>query len=147
MSLSELLAAARLRRHRTSREEMRELLRLADQALADARVTAVSLDRRFLAAYDAARSLATMVLACAGYRATGSGQHAAVFEGLPLIMGEELAELASYLDACRLKRNVAEYRRAGSIMDRDVAELIEAADSMRENVLAWIREEHPELQP
>ncbi len=147
MSLTDLVAEGRLRRHRTSRQEIANLFRLADQGLADARVEAVSLDRRFCAAYDAARSLATVVLACAGYRTAGTGQHATVFEALPLVLGATYAELTAYFDACRSKRNVAEYQRAGEIMSQEVAELIDATEAFRDEVLTWLREQHSELAP
>ncbi len=73
MSLNELEAKGRLRRHETSAQEVADLMRMAEAGLADARVEAVTLDRRFCAAYDAARALADPVLACSGYRPAGQG--------------------------------------------------------------------------
>ena len=139
MDLARWEQEGRLRRHRTSRREIADLLGVAEQALRDARVKAVSLDRRFTAAYDAARSLADAVLAAAGWRAVGVAQHLTAFEALLLVMGPEYADLSAYLDACRLKRNVAEYRRAGQITEAEVNELIAAVEDLRPRVEALIR--------
>lgn len=147
MSLNELEANGRLRRHETSAQEVADLMRIAEAGLADARVEAVTLDRRFCAAYDAARALADLVLACAGYRTMGAGRHVTVFEALPMAMGEERAELSGYLSICRARRNVAEYERVGEIMADEVSELIECVEAFRGEVLEWLRERHPSLQP
>jgi len=45
-----------------------------ERGLADAAVPALSADRRFATAYNAALQAATMVIACAGYRTSGLGQ-------------------------------------------------------------------------
>lgn len=145
MRLRDLLTSGRLKRHRTSRREIRQLLQLAQRGLADARVEAISTDLRFCAAYQAALQLATIPLACAGYRAAGMGHHATIFEALPLAMGQEFASLSVYYDSCRVKRNVAEYDRAGEIMEGEVEELIESAGKFAEQVHEWLRTNHPEL--
>jgi hypothetical protein len=67
MSYESLLAEGRLRRRKTSREDVRHLLRLAERDLADAAVAGLSADRRFLIAYEAALALATIPLFSAGY--------------------------------------------------------------------------------
>ncbi len=147
MSLNELEVKGRLRRHETSAQEVADLMRIAEAGLADARVEAVTLDRRFCAAYDAARALADLVLACSGYRPAGQGRHVTVFEALPMVMGEGHAGLGTYFSTCRAKRNVAEYERTGEIMPGEVSELINSVETFREEVLEWLRERHPSLQP
>lgn len=92
MSLSDLERAGRLRRHETSPQEVADLMRIADEGLADARVEAVTVDRRFCAAYDATRALADLVLACTGYRPAGQGRHVTVFEALPFVLGEDYGD-------------------------------------------------------
>jgi len=58
MTLADLLRQRRLRRHRPSVEEIANLLAKAQQDLRDATVPDVSLDGRFMAAYNPALSLA-----------------------------------------------------------------------------------------
>jgi len=145
MSLNDLLASGRLKRHRTSQQEIADLLHLADQYIQDAKVEAISLDLRFSTAYQAVLQLATIPLHCTGYRTSGLGHHATVFEALPLIMGEAYEPLASYFDSCRVKRNVAEYQRIGEISKSEVAELIAAVERFRTQVIEWLRTNHSNL--
>jgi hypothetical protein len=65
--LNRLLAEGRLRKHRTSAREIADLFRVVERNLADASVEAVSTDRRFTIAYEAALGLATITLYCNGY--------------------------------------------------------------------------------
>ena len=60
-------------------------------------------------------------------------------------MGERYGEISAYFDACREKRNVAEYDEAGRIMQSEVEELIEAAEEFRSQVESWIAQTHPDL--
>ena len=147
MSLDELRDRGLLKPHRTSRQEIADLMSIVEVGLSDARAETISLDRRFSAAYDAARSLATIVLAAGGYRTTGMGQHATTFEATPSIMGDEVTPLSIFFDACRTKRNVIEYRRAGQVTESEVLELIEMAEEFRGRLLAWLRENYPGLVP
>lgn len=80
MPLKELLAEGRLRPHKSSRREIRDLLQVADRDLKDAAVKAISIDLRFQTAYQAALQLATIVLASSGYRAIGQGSPLGYFQ-------------------------------------------------------------------
>jgi hypothetical protein len=145
MTLPSLLRAGRLQRHRTSAQEIADLLRLADRGLADARVEAISTDLRFTAAYNAALALATIPIHCAGYRTRGAGHHVTTFEALPLAMGEGLHDLAAYLDICRQKRSQVEHRRVGQTTTSEVEELIGHVQSLRQKVREWLGTTHPGL--
>ena len=82
MDLTRLAELGRLQPHETTPEEIAKLRALVGQRLMDARSTTISTDLRFMAAYDAARSLAKTVLAAGGWRVTGYGQHFATFHAL-----------------------------------------------------------------
>lgn len=143
--MNDLLASGCLKRHSASAHETSNLLLLADQYLQDAKVEAISLDLRFSAAYQAALQLATIPLYCAGYRTSGAGHYATVFEALPLAMSDEYKSLAAHFEACRLKRNVAEYQRVGLISRTELAELVATTERFRAQVGEWLRENHPAL--
>jgi len=64
---------------------------------------------------------------------------------LPVILGKEKEADARYVDTCRTKRNVAEYDRVGSITDAEARELIQFILEFREDVVAWLKEKHPDL--
>ena len=63
----------------------------------------------------------------------------------PVILGKEKEADARYLDICRTKRNVAEYDRVGSITDTEARELIQFVLGFRGDVVAWLKEKHPDL--
>ena len=104
MRLKKLLAEGQFRRHRTSPREISELFAVVEHDLKDANQPALSLDRRFATAYNAALQLATVALHAAGYRTGGQGHHWATLHVLPEIMGSKTQKLSDYLDACRTKR-------------------------------------------
>ena len=56
MSWKELLAKGEIKAHRTSKQELDNIRRLIARDLADASVMALSADRRFATAYNAAPS-------------------------------------------------------------------------------------------
>lgn len=71
MNFESLLAQGRLRPHRSNKDEIQEMLHLVDRDLGDAEVQGLSLDRRFLIAYEAGLNLAMIALYCSGYETHG----------------------------------------------------------------------------
>jgi hypothetical protein len=143
--LKRLLAEGKLRRHRTSTREIADLLGVIDRDLADASVDAISSDRRFAIAYEAALQLATITVYASGYETHGTGHHFNTFEALRETMGPTGQEYADYFDTCRTKRATTSYDRAGEISDTEVEALLVEVRGFREKVLAWLRKHHPEL--
>lgn len=142
-----MLELQRLQPYRVSAQEMADLWEVVEGSLADAQVESISLDLRFSAAYDAALTLAVLVLRCAGYRTRGMAHHATTFEALPLILGPEHQSQANLFEACRIKRNVSHYRRRGQVTRGELRELIAAAQQFRTQVLAWMGEHFPQFVP
>src|SRR5438552_13248178 len=87
MTWQGLLQAQRIKPHRSSRQELDDLRDVIERDLQDAGVRALSPDRRFATAYNAALQLAKIVIACSGYRVVGSGHHLTTFEALEIAMG------------------------------------------------------------
>ena len=67
MNLKELLNQGSIKSHKTSKEEIENLLDLVRRDIKDAKVKIISTDRRFATAYNAALQLATIVIYCKGY--------------------------------------------------------------------------------
>src|ERR1700733_14721238 len=110
MSWKKLLQNNSVHRHRTSLQELTEIRRLVTRDLADAGIPALSEDRRFATAYNAALQTAKMAIACAGYRvAAVPGHHALSFECAGMALGKQVDTLVLFFDACRRKRNVIDY--------------------------------------
>ena len=126
----------------TSKKEIRNLLAIVDRDLKDARGT-ISLDWRFGIAYNAALKLCTILLYSEGYRAEATLQHYRTIQTLPLILGEGRQKDSDYLEGCRSSRNRVEYDYAGGVSEEDTDELIEFVESLRQDVLNWLRENHP----
>ena len=145
MTLRKWVEYGWLRPHESSREEIRNLLAVVDRDLENARIERLSPDWRFGIAYNAALKLCTILLYASGYRTDRELAHKRTIDALPLILGGGRAGDANYLDACRKKRHVVEYETAGSVTDADADELIEFGAGLREEVLGWLRDKHPEL--
>ncbi len=144
-SLQAFLADGRLKQHKTSKKEISDLLALIERDLADAGVKDISNDWRYVMAYNAALQLATIVMYAEGFRAGGSAHHWLTFRVLPMIMGPGQKDTASYLNTCRVKRNTADYDRAGLISEAEAEELIAETRAFREEVVRWLRQHHSEL--
>jgi hypothetical protein len=85
MSLEKWAEYGWLRAEPTSPEEIADLLGIVIRDLDDARVDAISEDRRFEAAFNAARTAANVALRACGYRtATQLGHHFKTVESLEL---------------------------------------------------------------
>jgi len=144
--LDDLLATGRLKTHDPSPAETGDLLALAERQLADASAAGLSPDGRFASAYSAATTLATAIVRASGYRVTSAPGHSRLaIELLPVLLGDQQRRGATYLDACRRKRNVAEYERAEATTLAESQALHAAVRELQEEVLTWLAEEHPEL--
>jgi hypothetical protein len=147
MSWKKLLQSSSVHRHTTSRQEMTEIRRLVARDLADAAIPALSEDRRFATAYNAALQTAKMAIACAGYRvASVPGHHRLTFEGAKLSVGKGADRLADYFDACRRKRNEIDYTGAMIATATEADELLIHAKSFLEMVEVWIETTHPMMK-
>lgn len=144
MNFESLLAQGRLRSHRTNKDEIQEMLRLVDRDLGDAEVQGLSLDRRFLIAYEAGLNLATIPLYCSGHETHGQGHHWITFQVLPHLMGSEYRDFAEYMDLCRTKRNIGTYDRGGQIAETEVEELLEEVLNFKSVIGDWLKANYPE---
>jgi hypothetical protein len=68
MSLSDWANNGWLRKHSTSKQEIKQLLEIVDRDLKDAQQRGVSADWRFGIAYNAALKLCTILMYTEGYR-------------------------------------------------------------------------------
>jgi uncharacterized protein (UPF0332 family) len=143
MTLKQWLENRWLQPHRTSFEEIENLFKIVERDLKDARA-GVSADWRFGIAYNAALKLCTILLYVGGYRAEKSLQHYRTIQALPKILGPGKKIDASYLDACRSKRNTAEYDSVGAATENEADELIDYVESLREEVVDYLKTNFPE---
>ena len=133
-----------LKTHRTSREEIGKLLSIVERDLKDAEA-GISADWRFGIAYNAALKLCTILLYVRGYRPLHGSHHYRTIMTLPLILGPDRNRDAEYLNACRVKRNKAEYDFAGAATDADADELLAFSKEFKDDVEKWLEIKHPDL--
>ncbi len=146
MSLSDWHRAGWLKPHQTSRQQVSDLFAIVDRDLADA-ARGLSPDWKFGIAYNAALKLCTVLLYAEGWRPEKALAHYRTLQALPLILGDARKDDADYLDACRNKRNTAEYDAVGQVSPQEAEELAGFVRELRESVVEWLGQTHPELSP
>ncbi|MDL1986886.1 MAG: hypothetical protein LWX08_04350 [Deltaproteobacteria bacterium] len=145
MSLNQWVDNGWLRRHKTSQEEIENLIMIIDRDLKDAK-GGISDDWRFGIAYNAALKLCTILLYAEGFKAEKTLQHYRTIQALPLILGNKRKDDAEYLNSCRSKRNIVEYDYVGGVTGHNADELIEFVKELKADVLEWLNNNHPELE-
>jgi hypothetical protein len=145
MSLQDWANNGWLRSHKTSFQEIRNLLDIVERDLKDAQQKGVSADWRFGIAYNAVLKLCTILVYAKGYRPEKTLAHYRTFQALPLVLGAEKEDDATYLDACRTKRNTVEYDYVGGATNADADELIKFVSDLKGQVITWIKINHPNL--
>jgi uncharacterized protein (UPF0332 family) len=144
MSLEDWRENGWLSAHEPSRQEIDDLLAIADRDLKDCQAEGLSTDWKFNIAYNAILQAATAALAAAGYRAARDSHHYRILQSLAFTVGVS-AKTLRYLDAFRKKRNLTGYERIGTVSDREAKEIVETAQTLRRQIEEWIRATHPEL--
>ncbi|MEZ5384206.1 MAG: hypothetical protein R3F13_01695 [Prosthecobacter sp.] len=145
MSLENWAKNGWLRPHQTNRQQIADLLAIVERDLADARNTSISADWQFGIAYNAALKLCTILMYASGYRPEKNLAHYRTLQALPLILGTDRDDDADYLDACRAKRNTAEYDVAGTVSQSEADELRDFVVSLKADVLSWLQAGHLHL--
>ncbi len=102
------------------------LQKIVDRDIRDAQVEALSADRRFAVAYNAALNLASYVIRKNGYRVAAKvGHHRVTFLVAGDILGRQSRKHLDYFDVCRRKRNRLDYDATGVATETEVSELIQ----------------------
>jgi hypothetical protein len=127
-----------------SGEEVGRLLAVADRSLADAGVTAVSLDARIGFAHSATVAAAAAALAAEGYRAGKERHRERLLDSLRYTIGIDQRLLKQLHDVRRV-RNAMTYEQLGNATQAEVEAILTRARSVREAVAAWLRTRRPDL--
>ncbi|MCX6355202.1 MAG: hypothetical protein NTZ78_09920 [Candidatus Aureabacteria bacterium] len=145
MTLKNWLQAGWLVEHKTSTQEIADLLALADRDIATASSSALTADWKHNIAYSAALSCAAAALAACGFRPARGEHHYRLINALSLIMGKECAGISGRLEVARKKRNIGMYERVGAISDGEADELLHLATELRTRVGCWLKKHYPDL--
>lgn len=145
MSLEKWVEYGWLRREPTSPGEIKSLLGIVERSLADSRVEAVSIDLRFVAAFNAALCTATTALRATGHRTvTQAGHHVKTIESLELTI-KASPKLIQRLKTFNNKRNKSVYDVAGAVSDQELEAMVKLANELKKSTSAWLQEFHSEL--
>lgn len=145
MSLEKWAEFGWLKTEPTSRDEIKNLLAIVDRDLKDASVAAVSQDRRFEAAFNAARTAAIIALRASGYRTSAqTGHHLKSIESLEFTIKAD-EKLIQRLKVLSKKRNATSYDAAGNVSNQELELAIRTASELLTGVLLWLQKTHPEL--
>jgi len=121
------------------------LMNAAQRNIVDAKITAVSAENRFDAAYKAIMQLANVALQANGYRTLTSvpGHHRTMIQALGQTVGAD-SQTMILLDALRKQRNVADY--SGDLVPESaVKDCVKEAESLLHKVTNWISTNRPDL--
>ena len=145
MSLEKWAEYGWLKAEPTSRDEIKSLLTIVGRDLRDAKVTAISEDRRFEAAFSAARTAATLALRASGYRpSTQLGHHVKTIESLELTIKAD-SKMIQKMKTFSKKRNATSYDSAGNVSKQELELAIKTAAELNREVVTWLQKNHPEL--
>jgi hypothetical protein len=145
MTLANLLAIQRLLAFSATPQGVQRLLAAAERNLADARLTQLSAENRFDAAYKCIMQCAMLGLWARGYRTSTSqpGHHQTALQALPLTMGLP-ADVIIVLDALRKQRNLADYE-GDPVRDGVVVECLQQAQMLLAHTGKFLRAQFPDL--
>ncbi len=144
MSLRDWVKAQWLIEQKHSRDEIANLLGVADRDLRDCQVQGLSEDARLAIAYNGALQSAMAALAAAGYRPSRDAHHYRTILSLEFTIGAD-TNLIAKLEAFRKKRNLGDYSIAGSTSKKEADEMVALAQQLRKDVEDWIHANYPQL--
>lgn len=145
MGLRRLLEEGRLARQRTSPGEIARLLDSADHFLRNARVPDLEPTARYLLLYGAALDLTMVILRAASFRPRGPGHHEAAFECLEDLLRPGGGGWATYLQACRERRNLISYVNWIDVPESETNMLLAKIQSFRELAISHVARSKPWL--
>lgn len=144
MTLDNLLAIHKLQRFEVDAAGIQRLIAAAARNLQDGKLTELSTENRFDAAYKTIMQCAMLGLWANGYRVSTNqpGHHQTAIQALPKSLGVA-QDTVIVLDALRKRRNLSDYE-GDTVSQAVLDECLIQAESLLDHTRAWLRREHPE---
>ena len=130
--------------HKTSPQEITDLLAVAERDLKDSSAPSLSPDWQLAIAYNAALQAATAALSANGYRASREAHHYRIIQSLAHTIQAKL-NVINQLDKFRKKRNIGGYEAAGRISQQEADEMKKLAKELYEQIAKWLHQNHANL--
>ncbi|MFA5316000.1 MAG: hypothetical protein WC369_01090 [Dehalococcoidales bacterium] len=144
MSLEDLYKFGKLEKHKTSPQEIKDLMGVAERCLKDSAQAAISTDLRFIAAYQAALAAGEALLCCMGYKAPKNNYHFMVWEAMRNTLDDSYRGVLVLFNGARSKRADAFYDRPSVASDTELKELLKEAEKFTAFVKSKIKKDFPE---
>jgi uncharacterized protein (UPF0332 family) len=144
MTLENWYSVGKLKKHKTSKQEINNIFNLIARDLQDASLEELSADRKFNISYNAAFQAGLALLYCYDYKPSTESHHYITWTALREILEKEKISVIDYFDRCRKKRNIADYDRAGIVSNKESEELFKETKAFVEFVREKIKNEFPE---
>ncbi len=144
MSLQDWLNNKWIIPHRTSPQEIGDLILIADRDIIQSQIQGLDNDTRLSTAYNAALQCCAAALAATGFRASREAHHYRLVQSLKYTLNID-ASIVRLLDDFRKKRNISDYERAGTVSQQEATEMIGLARNLRKLTEQLIVKSHPEL--
>lgn len=145
MSLKDLYKFGKLEKHKTTRQEVKNLFAVAERCLKDASQSAISLDLRFIASYQAALAGGEALVYCLGYKAPRNNYHFMVWEALRQVLDKSFKETLALFNDARAKRAEAFYDHASVTSETEYREIFEESKKFISFVKNKINKDFPAL--
>jgi hypothetical protein len=130
--------------HKTSAQEIADLLTVSERDLKDSSASGISPDWQLAIAYNAALQAATAALFASGYRAAREAHHYRIIQSLAHTI-QAKSDLINQLDTFRKKRNIGGYEAAGRISQQEADEMKKLAKNLCEQIVQWLHQNHANL--
>lgn len=138
MTLQDWLNSGWLKSHKSSKDEVKNLLDKVDRDIAEAEKTEISLDWRLAIAYNACLGSATIALRVSGYRIPGgAGQHYRTIQSLRFTINPP-SDIITSLESISKKRGIVSYDAAGTVSEAEVDEALLLANDLKALLLDWL---------
>lgn len=129
MSYQRLLKERKIKTHRATKEEIKDILEVADRDLKFAKeAMAHNWDWAFAIAYNAALSASRAYMYQEGYRPTSSESHKTVWRFMLVALPKENHDRIYFFDRMRVKRNKNLYDQVGLISETEGRQIIQSAE-------------------
>lgn len=145
MSLEDLYKFGKLKKHNTSPEEIKDLFDVTQRCLEDASQKNISLDLRFIAAYQGALAAAEAILYCFGYEAPKDSFHYMTWQALKNIPDAAIKKVIILFDKARQKRGSAFYDRADVVSETEFKEFFKETKTFVDYIKEKIKIGFPAL--
>jgi hypothetical protein len=145
MTLQDWLNSGWLKSHKSSANEVRDLLAKVERDIVESQKPEIVQDWRLAIAYNACLGCATIALRASGYRIPGgAGQHYRTIQSLRFTLNPP-DEIISSLEGISKQRAIVSYDAAGIISEAAADEAQLLAKDLKALLQSWLRKNHKEL--